>query len=67
MKVTCESCANSWQLTGNWSPHVQEMVESRPCPKCGAHTLCCAEAVVEKRRKGMRRTSEPRAVESKVG
>jgi hypothetical protein len=68
MMVKCESCTNSWKLTGNWSPLVQEMVESRPCPKCGAETLCCAEAVPEKRAKGpRRRASEPRVLDAKVG
>jgi len=67
MTVKCESCANSWKMTGNWSPLVQEMVESRPCPKCGATTLCCAQTVAEKRKKGMRwKASEPR-VTSAVG
>ncbi len=63
MTVTCESCANSWKLTGNWSPLVQQMIESRPCPKCGADALCCVEAVAEKRKKGLRRrATAPRAV-----
>ena len=60
MTVTCESCTNSWKLTGNWSPLVQQMIESRPCPKCGAATLCCAETVAEKGKKGRRKAAEPR-------
>ena len=68
MKVTCENCTNSWNMTGNWSPHVQEMIESRPCPKCGADALCCAAAVADKRKKGpRRRTTERQVAAPKVG
>lgn len=51
VQIRCESCSNSWKLTGNWSPLVQENVESRSCPKCGSDTLCCTQAVPEKGRK----------------
>ena len=45
--VKCEACANSWKLTGNWSPLVREAVESRACPKCGAQALCCTEPAAD--------------------
>jgi hypothetical protein len=41
-------------MTNNWSPLVQEAIESRPCPKCGAAALCCSESVAVKRKKGRR-------------
>jgi len=65
MTVKCESCANEWKMTGNWSPLVQEAIESRPCPKCGAATLCCSESVAEKRKKG-RRTADQRGTTAKA-
>lgn len=58
--IRCESCANSWKLTGNWSPHVQETIESRSCPKCGSDTLCCTPVVPEKGRKLRRKPTPPR-------
>ena len=41
--VRCVSCAHRWNLVGNWSEYERQAIESRPCPKCGAYTLCSPE------------------------
>ncbi|MBN9520874.1 hypothetical protein J0H58_20530 [bacterium] len=41
--VECASCGLRWQRPGSLSAHEGQSVESRPCPKCGAYTLGCAE------------------------
>lgn len=41
--VRCDSCEHRWTLVGNWSEYERQAIESRPCPKCGAYTLCSPE------------------------
>lgn len=39
MIIMCESCEQQWTADHSYSMYEQEMLESRPCPECGACTL----------------------------
>ncbi len=43
MKISCESCRSSWIMEAGFSLYLQEAIEHRPCPCCGAYTLVCHE------------------------
>jgi hypothetical protein len=37
------SCGQKWLVSNNFSIYEQQAVESCPCPRCAAYTLCCHE------------------------
>ncbi len=39
--VECQSCDMEWPRAILISIYERESIESRPCPRCGACTLCC--------------------------
>jgi hypothetical protein len=43
LTIACESCDYVWLVAGHYSLYERQALESRPCPRCGAYTLCCQE------------------------
>jgi hypothetical protein len=41
--IVCESCQRLWSIGRSLTIYEQQALESRPCPRCGAYTLCCHE------------------------
>ncbi|HEV8062299.1 MAG TPA: hypothetical protein VGP68_20640 [Gemmataceae bacterium] len=41
LSIHCASCDQAWFVTNKYSLYEQQAVESCPCPRCGAYTLCC--------------------------
>ena len=41
LTIACESCDHSWTVASGLSVFQRQAVESCPCPRCGAYTLCC--------------------------
>src|SRR5262249_5864525 len=41
LSIHCASCNQTWSVTNKYSLYEQQAVESCPCPRCGAYTLCC--------------------------
>jgi hypothetical protein len=41
--IVCENCNCSWRAAATYSIYERQAMESRPCPRCGAYTLCCQE------------------------
>src|SRR5258708_12999129 len=43
LTIECASCGQSWMVSRTFSLYEQQAVESCPCPRCSAYTLCCHE------------------------
>src|SRR5207244_2439199 len=43
LKIHCASCGQTWSLKIAFTVYEQQAVESSPCPRCGASTLCCPD------------------------
>jgi hypothetical protein len=41
--ILCVSCGHAWTAVHAFSAYEQQAVEARPCPDCGAYTLCCRD------------------------
>jgi hypothetical protein len=41
--IVCDNCNCSWRAAATYSIYERQALESRPCPRCGAYTLCCQE------------------------
>ena len=41
--ISCESCDRVWSTASSLSFYEKQSLESRPCPHCGAYTLCCTD------------------------
>jgi len=41
LTVNCVNCGQNWKVANHFSLYEQQAVESCPCPRCGAYTLCC--------------------------
>src|SRR5262245_37818000 len=41
LTIGCVSCGQCWTAGPSSSVYEQQAVESCPCPRCGAYTLCC--------------------------
>jgi hypothetical protein len=64
ISIACESCGRSWAIVADTTVYERQSIESRPCPACGAYTLCCPEPS-EPRRKRPRKflRTQPRKAE----
>ncbi|HWY87691.1 MAG TPA: hypothetical protein VNX28_13245 [Gemmataceae bacterium] len=43
LTIVCESCERLWSVACSLTVYEQQAMESRPCPHCGAYTLCCQD------------------------
>ena len=43
LTIVCESCERLWSPNCSLTIYEREAMESRPCPHCGAYTLCCQD------------------------
>lgn len=41
--ISCDSCERDWRARSAFTVYERQALESRPCPHCGAYTLCFHE------------------------
>jgi|HubBroStandDraft_5_1064220.scaffolds.fasta_scaffold2347950_1 hypothetical protein len=63
--VECQSCDLEWPRTLLLSIYEREAIESRPCPGCGACTLCCRLIEIDDKR--MSRSRRRKTIDRRVG